>query len=170
MAGYTALSRARRQSQASPVFAAIFDLVFEEGTRPLLVQAAVEGRAPAAALSGILVERLGLKALAGVQTRQHVGLCIAARLEGLGWVADGTRTRLTGDPLFQTASLFKRAPTLPRSSAHELLARLVTALDDEEATILADLLEARRKRGAPVSAATPRPGPDQRKLAKPSQG
>ena len=170
MASYTALHRARRQSQASPVLTAIFELMFEEPVGALLVQAAADGRPPAAAISSILIERLGREAFAGDQTRQHVGLCIAARLEGLGWVVDGTRTRLTGDPLFQTASLFKRAPTLPRSSAHDLLERLVSALDENEASILADLLEARRKGGAPVSRPALSAGTDRREHTEPSRG
>lgn len=169
MASYSALQRARRQSARSPIFTAIFDLVFEEATGALLVQAATDGRPPAAAISKALVERLGQEAFAGVQARQHAGLCIAARLENLGWIVDGTRTRLTGDALFQTASLFKRAPTTPRASTHNLLERFVSALDDDEASMLADLLEARRKRGLAASRPMPMPGSDRQEHADPAQ-
>ncbi len=85
MASYQALQRARRQSARSPTLAAIFDLVFEEATGALLERAAADGLPPASAISKALVERLGLEAFAGIQARQHVGLCVTARLEGLGW-------------------------------------------------------------------------------------
>lgn len=143
MARRTALQRARQLARASPLLSDIHAVILSEEMRACLLAAAQARQAPVGAISAALVERFGRDSFASIAARQFVGFAVAARLEALNFVPDGTRVRIKGDPIFSSGALFQRAAEPPRSSVEDLLARLVASLTDAEAIVLAALLDQR---------------------------
>lgn len=142
--------RARQLARAAPTLVPIQAFVSQRHLEADLLAAVATGDPPVGAISRRLIEQFGIDAFASRQARQYVGVAVAAKLERLGYVATGKRVRMARDPLFTTGGLFRKVPDSPKSSSHELLARFIAALTEDEALIVQDIL-ARRLEQAAVS-------------------
>ncbi|BAQ46062.1 hypothetical protein [Methylobacterium aquaticum] len=136
--------RVKQLARASPTLARLQAFILGEALETALLAAVSEGRPPVGAISGHLIDQFGLDTFKSPQTKQFVGVAVAAKLETLGYVATGKRIRITNDPIFTTGGLFREVAASPKSSSHELLARFVAALTEDEALIVTELLERRR--------------------------
>ncbi|WP_157085583.1 hypothetical protein [Methylobacterium sp. Leaf99] len=146
MAAYSMKQRARQLSRSSPTHAQLQTLISGKLLEAALLAAVSEGKPPVGAISGHLIDQFGLDTFKSPQTKQFVGVAVAAKLETLAYAATGKRIRITNDPIFTTGGLFRKVAASPRSSSHELLARFVAALTEDEALIVAELLARRRER------------------------
>lgn len=142
--------RARDLARAAPELTPVQTFILAGPLDATLLEAVSAGDPPVSAISHRLIEKFGGDIFASPQAKRFVGVVTAAKLERLGCVPTGKRVRLTRDPLFTTGSLFRKAPLSPKSSSHELLARFVAALTEEEALIVSDLL-ARRSEQAGIA-------------------
>lgn len=137
--------RMKQLARASRTLARLQAFIFGEALEAALLATASEGKPPVGAVSRHLIEQFGTDTFKSPQTKQFVGVAVAAKLETLGYVATGKRIRITNDPIFTTGGLFRKVAASPKSSSHELLARFVAALTENEALIVAELLVRRRE-------------------------
>ncbi|WP_157063997.1 hypothetical protein [Methylobacterium tarhaniae] len=144
MAAYSMQQRVKQLARASPTLARLQAFIFGETLEAALLAAVPQGKPPVGAISGLLIDKFGIDTFKSPQTKQFVGVAVAAKLETLGYVATGKRIRITNDPIFTTGGLFRKVAASPRSSSHELLARFVAALTEDEALIVAELLAQKR--------------------------
>lgn len=143
MTAFSMGHRARNLARATPALIPVQMFISQGPLDAALLEAVSAGDPPVGAISRRLVEKFGGDTFASAQAKQFVGVAVAARLERLGYVATGKRVRMTRDPVFTTGGLFRKLPVSPKSSSHELLARFVSALTDEEALIISELLARR---------------------------
>ncbi|MCI9881665.1 MULTISPECIES: hypothetical protein [Methylobacterium] len=149
MPAYSMHHRARQLSRASPILVQIQTFISGHSLEAPLLAAVSAGDPPVGAISKYLVEQFGRDTFKSPQTKQFVGVATAAKLELLGCVATGKRIRINNDPIFTTGGLFRKLAVTPRSSSHELLARFIAALTEDEALIVAELLARRRETAEP---------------------
>jgi hypothetical protein len=122
----------------------ILEFVQEPKTRRLLVAAAESGAPAVTAISGKLQELVGPKYANLAPIKQFTGLCVRAVLEEEGFEVAQTGVRLSNDPVFRTASVYKRTLAIGNSDETELLERFIASLNDAEARQALRLLKNRR--------------------------
>jgi hypothetical protein len=144
-----AMQRARRAARAVLHGPKILDFMTSDRARALLISAAQAGHPPVAAVSGELVRLVGLKDAKLTPVKQYVGACIRAVLDEEGFEVAETGVRLSGDPIFRTGAVYRKATAQPASSAHDVLRRWLGALTDEEAALALRILEARVRGATP---------------------
>ena len=122
----------------------ILEFVQETKARRLLVAAAESGAPAVTAISGKLQELVGPKYANLAPIKQFTGLCVRAVLEEEGFEVAQTGVRLSNDPVFRTASVYKRTIAIGNSDETELLERFIASLNDAEARQALKLLKNRR--------------------------
>ena len=122
----------------------ILEFVQETKARRLLVAAAESGAPAVTAISGKLPELVGPKYANLAPIKQFTGLCVRAVLEEEGFEVAQTGVRLSNDPVFRTASVYKRTIAIGNSDETELLERFIASLNDAEARQALKLLKNRR--------------------------
>jgi hypothetical protein len=137
------MQRARRSARAVLHGTQILEFMKEKKTRRLLVGAAETGAPPVTAISSALKTLVGIPDAKLTPVRQFAGLCVRAVLEEEGFELAETGVRLSNDPVFRTASVYRRNSA---SDSKDLLDRLVESLTDDEAKRLKTLLRHRADR------------------------
>jgi hypothetical protein len=138
------MQRAQRSTRAVLHGAEILKFVQQAKTRRLLIAAAESGAPPVTAISGKLQELVGPIDAKLHPVRQFTGLCVRAVLEEEGFEVAQTGVRLSNDPVFRTASVYKRTIATGNSDETELLERFIASLNDAEARQALKLLKNRR--------------------------
>jgi hypothetical protein len=138
------MQRARRSARAVRYGTEILEFVQEPKTRRLLVAAAESGAPAVTAISGKLQELVGPKYANLAPIKQFTGLCVRAVLEEEGFEVAQTGVRLSNDPVFRTASVYKRTIAIGNSDETELLERFIASLNDAEARQALRLLKNRQ--------------------------
>ncbi len=139
-----AMRRDMRSARAVLQGERILAFVRAPKTQRLLVKAAEEGAPPVTAISRQLLELIGRDAKL-VPVRQFSGLCVRAVLEEQGFEIAETGVRVSKDPIFRTASTYRRISTEKRNRSEDLLARLIETFTDEEVETALSLLRLRTK-------------------------
>lgn len=137
-----AMQRAQRSARAVLHGSEILEFVQEPKTRRLLVTAAETGAPPVTAISSALKTLVGKADAKLAPVKQFTGLCVRAVLEEEGFELAETGVRLSNDPVFRTASVYKRISASGKTD--ELLVRFIEILTDAEATLALKLLKNRR--------------------------
>lgn len=138
------MQRARRSARAVLHGTEILEFVQEPKTRRMLIATAELGAPAVTAISAKLQELIGPKDAKLAPVKQFTGLCVRAVLEEEGFELAETGVRLSNDPVFRTASVYKRTLAPDKSGAMELLERFIASLNDAEARRALKLLKNRR--------------------------
>ena len=138
------MQRARRSARAVLRGTEILELVRKPRTRRLLIAAAESGAPPVTAISSKLRELVGAEDAKLAPVKQFTGLCVRAVLEEEGFELAQTGVRLSNDPVFRTASVYKRTIATGNSDETQLLERFIASLNDAEARQALKLLKNRR--------------------------
>ncbi len=145
-----AMRRAERTARAMAHGLDILQFVRRPKIRKLLVDAAEAGSPPITAISSAVQEIVGTndpQTLASL--KQFTGLCVRAVLEEEGFELLQTGVRVSKDPFFQTGSVYRRSEKKKLPHDYVLLARLLEALDEDQADFAVRYLQQRKtKRGA----------------------
>jgi len=138
--------RAQRAARRVPHGPEILEFLSSAKTRKVLVAAAADGEPPVAAISREFAALAGPKDLKLAQVKQYAGLCIKAILEEEGYEIERTGVWLGDDPVFSTGAAYRKVSSGSGERSGDFLTRFVGMLNEQEAGILQELLEARRKK------------------------
>jgi hypothetical protein len=136
-----AMQRAERSARAITHGPQILELVRSPKVRARLIAAADSGTPPVTAISAALKSLVG-PLRKDPPIKQFAGLCVRAVLEAEGFEVAEKGVRLSHDPMFRTASVYKR--TSVPGKTDELLVRFIASLTDAEARQALQLLKNRR--------------------------
>ena len=137
-----AMQRAQRSARAVLHGPKILEFVSTPKVRAKLITAADTGAPPVTAISAALKTLVGTADTKLAPVKQFTGLCVRAVLEEEGFELAETGVRLSNDPVFRTASVYRR--TAAPGKTDELLVRFIEALTDAEARQALKLLKNRR--------------------------
>lgn len=137
------LQRAERMARSDANRTRVYEFLRERG-RPLLIAAAEEGRVPAAAVSGSLIDMFGKSTMTAPMMRQFCGLACAAILSEEGFDVDQTGVRVARDPLFSFGATYRRRLGAP-TEASSLIARIIDTLNEGELRQAEAMIRARLK-------------------------
>jgi hypothetical protein len=137
------MQRVERSARAVLHGSEILQFVRTSKVRAKLVAAAETGAPPVTAISAELINLIGAVDAKLAPIKQFTGRCVRAVLEEAGFEIAETGVRLSKDPLFRTASVYKRA-SAGKTGATALLVRFIETLTDAEARQAQQLLKNRR--------------------------
>jgi hypothetical protein len=123
---------------------AILQFVRTPKVRAKLIVAAETGAPPVTAISSELINLVGAVDAKLAPVKQFTGRCVRAVLEEEGFELVETGVRLSNDPVFRTASVYKRISAPEKTGAPSLLVRFIETLTDAEARQALQLLKNRR--------------------------
>lgn len=140
-----AMRRAERSAPAITHGSQILQLVRDPKIRARLVHAAELGSPPVTAISSDLRKLIGKKATRRLAPiiKQFSGLCVRGVLEEAGFQLVQRGVRISKDPIFKTASVYRRSDKTEQPPT-SLLVRFINSLTDDEIIDALTLLQSRR--------------------------
>ena len=138
------MQRAERSARAVLHGAEILQFARTPKVRAKLIAAAETGVPPVTAISLELINLVGAVDAKLAPIKQFTGRCVRAVLEEEGFELVETGVRLSKDPVFRTASVYKRTSAPEKTGATALLLRFIETLTDAEARQALQLLKNRR--------------------------
>lgn len=133
--------RTERMARSDAKRTQVYEFLRERG-RPLLIDAAEEGRVPAASVSGALIDMFGKSIMTAPMMRQFCGLACAAILSEEGFEVDQTGVRVAKDPLFSFGATYRRRSVNPAETS-SLITRIIDTLNEAELREAEALIRAR---------------------------
>jgi hypothetical protein len=107
-------------------------LALAEESKSALVAAAEAKKPPVTVLAPIVGNALGAELLRQHAVRRFLGLAVSSVLAEQGFEVARKGVRLRDDPVFTTASLYRRAGQLPLIEAPDILERMLAGLTKPE--------------------------------------
>ena len=102
---------------------------------------------PAATVTDGLLSKFGSTQLAPHTVHRFIGTAIRALLEEEGFEVDLTGVRTPRNPLFASASTFRRRRAAIQPAVGSLIKRMLESLTQEELDQIAAYIEERKRRG-----------------------
>jgi hypothetical protein len=133
--------RAERMARSDANRAEVYEFLRKRG-RPLLIDAAEEGRVPASSVSSALIDMFGKSIMTAPMMRQFCGLACAAILSEEGFEVDQTGVRVAKDPLFSFGATYRRRSATATETS-SLITRIIDTLDEVELREAEALIRAR---------------------------
>jgi len=118
-------------------------MVRTPNVRARVVTVAKSGAPPVTAISDDLIKLVGPVDAKLLPIRQFAGRCVRAVLEEEGFEVAETGVRLSNDPVFRTAAVYRQISGTENTAPTELLVRIAKALTDSEVRQLLRLLKQR---------------------------
>jgi len=137
------LQRVQRSARAVLRGEEILEWVKTTKVRARLVAVAATGAPAVTAISNDLIKLIGKKDAKLLPIKQFAGRCVRAVLEQEGFELAEKGVRLSNDPLFRTASVYRRRTIATENAPTELLVRFIQTLTDDEVRQAFDLLKQR---------------------------
>ena len=137
------MRRVERSARAIIRGPEILQFVRTPQVRATLIAAAETGAPPVTAISAQLIKLVGEDDATLMPIKQFTGRCVRAVLEEADFELVETGVRLSNDPVFRTASVYKRNTASEKGDAAKLLVRFIASLTDAEARQAMRLLKKR---------------------------
>ena len=142
----SALRRAARNiGQNGELGDAIIAFLHGQEIRLRLIKAAEEGLAPASVVSELLVDKFGAEQLRSHTVHRFIGLAIRMQLEAAGFETVSSGIRTPRDPLFTTATIYKKRSVGDLPGTDSLIARFIASLTDDEIDRVKHYINNRRR-------------------------
>jgi len=138
------MRRVERRARAFRHGPEILQFVRTPHVRAILIAAAETGTPPVTAISAQLIKLVGAAHARLMPIKQFTGRCVRAVLEEADFELVETGVRLSNDPVFRTASVYKRNTAPEKGDAAKLLVRFIASLTDAEAQQALRLLKKRQ--------------------------